>query len=145
MFLSGRLYPPYFQKGIRIYSKTYICGSMVQVPVEEVALCEAFKRRLLPSLVFEEIGPGEFDFRGKVFQFSLLSYSQIIHGYLKIDRDSGIIRVVGFLYWGILAFVLSLFNDVSLHFFLHANFSFDTWRALFYPESPVRQGRQICL
>lgn len=80
---------------------------MVQVPVEEVALCEAFKRRLLPSLVFEEIGPGEFDFRGKVFQFSLLSYSQIIHGYLKIDRDSGIIRVVGFLYWGILAFVLS--------------------------------------
>jgi hypothetical protein len=46
MFLSGRWHPPYFRKGIRIYSKTYICGSMAQVPVEEVALCEAFKRKV---------------------------------------------------------------------------------------------------
>jgi hypothetical protein len=81
MFLSGRWHPPYFRKGIRIYSKTYICGSMAQVPVEEVALCEAFKRKVFPSLVFKEIGPGEFAFREKIFQFSLLSYSQIIHGY----------------------------------------------------------------
>jgi hypothetical protein len=113
--ISGRWNPTYFRVGIPIYSKTLPFEGAAPEALGEEALNNVFRRSLTPSLVFKEIGVGEFAFREKLFQFVLLTYTPIMHGRLEISSVSREVRVIGLLNWWILAFVLT-----SLTFFSHS-------------------------
>jgi hypothetical protein len=115
--ISGRWNPIYFRVGIPVYSKTLLFEKAAPESLGEDALNDAFRRSLTPSLVFKEIGVGEFAFREKLFQFVLLTYTPIMHGRLQISSISREVRVIGLLNWWILAFVSTFFiffgNDLS--------------------------------
>lgn len=112
----------YFRHGIKIYSKVYSLEKIAQNQLDESVLNEAFKKYNSPSLVFKQIGINEFAFREKLFQFTFLTYTPIMHGKIRINENNNSINVVGYLNWWILAFILtgfvSFFGDFAVLPFL---------------------------
>ena len=108
----------YFRIGIPIYSKQYPYIGTAPDPINDTILNKAFKKTFTHSLVFKQIENGEYAFREKLFQFTLFTYTPIMHGNLNIDKSSRNIRVTGHINWWILAFIVTWFIFFSEDLFI---------------------------
>jgi hypothetical protein len=119
--VSYKWSPIYFRLGIPIYYKTYHCEGTAPTPIEEFVLNQAFDSMLTASLVFKEIGPNEFAFREKFFEFKVVSFTSIMRGRLEIDKKIKNIRIVGLInFWSfsmILYLIIAFNNNIRFLIF----------------------------
>ena len=104
----------------RIYFTMGLPIIVLQVPVESyhtnipsVPRLEAqFRSAVTGSVVFRQIAPGTYGFRGKLFDFALFRVG--IHGMLFFDREKGRVVLKGFAGLGELLLYLFLLTIVLL-------------------------------
>ncbi len=94
----------YFCKGIKIYHKEIrFQTTLINTDDLIIDLNESFKSSgLSPSIYFRKISSQTVGFREKLFEFSLLSYTPIMHG--KIETSRSHIIVTGLANWYPIAF-----------------------------------------
>lgn len=104
-FLSVTWNRIYFTIGVQIF--------IIRVPVDlkhkntptSTLLQSQFKSGCAESLIFKEIGPGEFGFREEIFPvFKIFSYSPLMHGLLVFDSQNSQVIVKGNANWSTLVF-----------------------------------------
>ncbi len=109
MVLAGTCNPWFFRTGIILFRKRFPCSP--SAPELDLARVDAnFRSWLAPSFLFRRIGPREYAFREKFIQFTLFSYTPLMHGHIRIDEQEGTVTVAGRAYWCILAFGLFIFG-----------------------------------
>ena len=103
---SSRWWRPYFTNGLVVYRQSVPLGhSAPSLPgVEQLAL--RFRGGLGPSLAFREIGPGEVAFREVLFELKLLTYTPVMHGLMRLRRESQQVEIAGRANWFPIVFCL---------------------------------------
>ncbi len=105
--LSGTWKPWFFRTGIVLFRKRFPYPASLGEP--DVAKAEAgFSGWVAPDFLFRRIGPGEYAFRERFIQFTLLGYTPLMHGHLSVDEQEGTVTVTvtGRVYWSHAAFGL---------------------------------------
>ena len=104
--LSARWYPAYFRTGLVVFRKAVELPGTSPILPPATTLQAAMKSAWLPSFLFREVSPGEVVFREKLLEFSLLSYTPLMHGHIDLPPYSRIAVVRGRLNWSVIFFVL---------------------------------------
>ena len=109
----------YFNNGIQLYSKV-IRASSTQDNIDDLknVLNTIFKGTgFSPSILFQKIDGQTIAFREKIFEFSLFSYTPLMHGKIKVDNSS--IKISGLANWYPIGFLCLWYS------FLFPTFRFD--------------------
>ena len=105
MALSGTWKPWFFRTGIVLFRKRF--SYPASLGEADIAQAEArFSGWVAPAFLFRRIGPGEYAFRERFIQFTLLGYVPLMHGQISIDEQEGTVTVTGRAYWSHAAFGL---------------------------------------
>lgn len=91
---------PIFRK--EIYNENHISKDSININELEYE----FSKSVAPSIKFRKIADNEIGFREQIFQFSLFSYTPIMHGRIIIDEPFRQVRIKGQTNWYILTFPL---------------------------------------
>ena len=119
MRLASKWSPFYFNNGIQLYSKEIRTNS-TQNNLDDLrnTLNTAFKGTgLSPSILFHKIDDQTLGFREKIFEFSLFSYTPLMHGKIKVDNFN--IKIAGIANWYPIGFICLWYS------FLFPTFRFD--------------------
>ena len=105
MRLASQWSPFYFNKGIRIYSKgVRICSPQRNLDDLSNELNTTFKGTgFAPSIFFHKMDEQNLGFREKIFEFSLFSYTPLMHGKIEINHSN--IKIDGFVNWYPIGFI----------------------------------------
>ena len=109
----------YFKNGIKLYSKD-VKISQPQNNLDDLCnkLNSTFKGTgLSPSILFNKIDDQTLGFREKIFEFSLFSYTPLMHGRIEINHSD--MQVAGFINWYPIGFICLWYS------FLFPSFRFD--------------------
>ncbi|MCI5140887.1 MAG: hypothetical protein D3909_03995 [Candidatus Electrothrix sp. ATG1] len=118
MRLSSKWSPLYFSKGIKLYSKE-ARRHTTQISTDDIvtSLNNSFKGTgFSPSIYFKKINNETVGFREKLFEFTLFSYTPLMHGKIEIKNSN--INISGFVNWYPIAF-LCLWYAMLLPTFRH--------------------------
>ena len=119
MRLASQWSPFYFNKGIQLYSKKIRTNSS-QNNLDDLnnALNSTFKGTVFfQSILFHKIDSQTLGFREKLFEFSLFSYTPLMHG--KIEVENANIKISGISNWYPIGFICLWYS------FLIPTFRFD--------------------
>jgi hypothetical protein len=119
MRLASQWSPLYFNNGIKLYWKDVRISSP-QINLDELSdnLNTTFKGTgFSSSILFNKIDDQTLGFREKIFEFSLFSYTPIMHGKIELNHTN--IKVAGFVNWYPIAFFCLWYS------FLFPTFMFD--------------------
>lgn len=119
MRLASQWSPFYFNNGIKLYSKDIRINSP-QSNLDDLSnkLNTTFKGNgFSPSILFNKIDDQALGFREKIFEFSLFSYTPLMHGKIEVDHSN--IRVAGIVNWYPIGFMCLWYS------FLFPTFRFD--------------------
>ncbi|PRC92749.1 hypothetical protein [Solimicrobium silvestre] len=112
--LNFMLVPFYFQHGIVVFRRKIKCDQR-ETPIPSIAQIEVrIPSSIWPDFLLKEIDPIQFAFRERVFK-SMMTYTPIMHGVLRLDTESGYVVVTGRLNWTTLAFIVFAFFNLSDH------------------------------
>ena len=117
--LSTKWAPFYFEKGITLFDKlTEFHSSNLDIQKLVNSLNQGFKSSgYSQSIIFQIIDNKVVAFRGKMFEFSLLNYTPLMHGYIIINRRKKTIQVKALSNWFPIAFLIlwysTIFNGLS--------------------------------
>jgi len=93
--VSGFWAPFYFRWGIPLYRRTIPYVSSRRPELDAEALTGKFARRAVVSLVFQSLRPGYIAFRERIIQVTLIHYTPIMHGLIRLDDRDAAVTVVG--------------------------------------------------
>ena len=119
MGLAAKWSPFYFNNGIKLYSK-HIGINNSQINMDDLSnlLNTAFKGTgFSPSILFQRIDDQNIGFREKVLEFSLFSYTPLMHGKIEVNHSN--IKIAGLANWYPIGFVCLWYS------FLFPTFRFD--------------------
>jgi hypothetical protein len=98
LVLSGMWVPVYFRIGFPLFVKSFrFSGDSCEIDV--AALSSEFAGRIAPPLVFRPLDSGEIAFREKLICFSWFSYTPVMHGLIRADRDTRTVSTTGYANW----------------------------------------------
>lgn len=95
MVLAGTWVGFYYRNGLPLFWRSASFPSDA-VPSGLVdSLSQEHSRYLTHSLCFRSVAPGEIAFRERLFQLTLMSYTPVMRGHIKIDDRTGTLTVTG--------------------------------------------------
>ncbi len=114
----------YFKKGIQLYAKEMqIRSSALNIDDLEDSLNNSFKGTgFSPSILFQQLDDKTIAFREKLFEFSLFSYTPLMHG--KIEINNAQFHVTGFSNWYPIAFMFLWYSSIFQGFRFSVDFMF---------------------
>ena len=105
------------------WSKIYFTN-ILRVPLKNLTLNEKqlerlrtlddydFKNGMEPTILMKKLSDNQIAIREKIFDFSAISYSAIIHGFLQIDSDYKEVKVYGVFNYTMILFVVFLISQL---------------------------------
>jgi hypothetical protein len=113
IIVAARWYPWYFTHGLLVYRTSVPLSLSVDTSLTEDTLQQRFSGVLGPSLLFRELAPGEFGFRHPTIELKLLTYTPVMHGFLRLSTQAQAVEVEGRANWLTIAFSAFLILFVS--------------------------------
>ena len=105
--LLGFWVPVYFQKGIPLFRKTFSYLSELNSEIIVNTLSEESKPGCLaPSMCFRKLNSSEIAFRERLFDFTLFTYTPVMHGIIRFDHNLNTVSVTGYANWFPFLFIL---------------------------------------
>ncbi len=74
-----------------------------------------FKKDMQPTILINKLSKDQIAMREKLFDFSAISYSSIIHGYMQIDKKCKEVKVYGVFNYTMILFVVFLVSQFWNH------------------------------
>jgi len=107
----------YFHSGITLFSKSFSYSAKGSIRFDAEVLSRKFKRAFTPSLVFHSFNHEEIAFREKMMEFTLINYTPLMHGVIRIDPSRKIVKVNGYSNWYAFGFLVAiiLFDTLYTH------------------------------
>lgn len=142
MRLASQWSPFYFNNGIKLYSKDVRISSS-QSNLDDICkkLNTTFKGTgFSPSIIFNKIDDQTIGFREKIFEFSLFSYTPLMHG--KIEVNPSNIEVAGFVNWYPIGFICLWYSFLFPAFRFDIDFIFLLAPAIIFGVIYVMQSRR---
>jgi len=104
--LSSRWNPFYFRSGLTIYRKELLNQKFSEELLDISKFENLFSKGLAPSMRFRNLSETEIAFREQNFQFSLFSYTPLMHGLIVVNKEENMIILKGKTNWAVLLFFL---------------------------------------
>jgi len=105
LILSGSWNRFYFTFGLPLFVRRAQCDNQLLDDALIAALNKEFAGSVGPDIVFNRLGPALCAFREKLFQFTLFTYTPIMHGIIVYDPRTSQASVIGHANWFFVAFV----------------------------------------
>jgi len=137
MILSSSWNHFYFKSGLTIFKKEIYSENNI---TEDIILIDEleneFSNSIGPSIRFKKITEREIGFREQIIQFTLLSYTPIMHGRIIIDDSLRHFKIKGQTNWFVLLFPFVFFSFTEPYesfkdFILQDSFFLITFFAVF--------------
>lgn len=112
--LAARWYGPYFTTGLVIYRSTVPLDGSVEVAVSAERLTKQFRGGFGPSLEFHDLSPDDIGFRETLFELKLFSYTPVMHGLLRHQKERHLVTVEGRANWFTMVFSVGAIALVAL-------------------------------
>ncbi len=107
IYLSGSWIPVYFQNGIPLFRKTFSHLSELNTEIIANILSEESKPGCLaPTMCFRRLNSNEIAFRERLFNFTLFSYTPVMHGIIRFNHSPNTVSMIGYANWVPLLFTL---------------------------------------
>jgi len=100
---AGLWYAPFYRTGLQVFKKQYHFPMVVSTNLDSNRLDSEFQCWFTSSIVFREIGNGEYAHWEDLLQIRFLSYTPLMHGHILIEPRRGMVTVVGRLCWTVFA------------------------------------------
>lgn len=133
IYLSSRWIPAYFQNGIPLFRKSFSYLSKPNVQINADTLSETSKPSCLsPSMCFRSLNSNEIAFRERVFEFTLFSYTPVMHGIIRFNPSGNTVSIVGYANWFPLLLII-LFIGSALAGLSRGDFRSPILALIFFP------------
>jgi len=126
MRLSAKWSPFYFNRGIKLFDREVISRGIEEIQDSTIiSLNDSFKRSWWSSsLVFRRLTESSIAFREKLFEFSLMNYTPLMHGKIIVDAQNDKVRVVGLSNWFPILFLVLWYSPLFRGFDFERDFVF---------------------